>query len=191
MNQYGRDQRDYIKFRESDSRDDGKTGRFKGPNRYGEDFPRHDSYQDDQYFSQYDPTYEDENGIKHPYEHGGRRNRWSDDLRSDASRESHFGKGPKGYVRSPKRIKDEACDILMKDFALDASDIEVDVKDNILYLRGTVSSRKDKKRAEYLLEDISGISDVQNLLSVKIPKTDGWVPGLGKVSQEGDDHGKI
>lgn len=189
MNQYGRDQRDYIKFRESDSRDD-KFGRFKGPNRYGEDFPRHDSFQDDQYKSDYDPTYEDENGIKHPYEHGGRRNRWSDDLRSEASRENYFGKGPKGYSRSPERIKDEACDILMKDFALDASDIEVDVKDGVLYLHGTVASRRDKKRAEYLVEEISGVTDVQNTLMIKMPATDGWIPGIGKVS-EGDDHGKI
>jgi hypothetical protein len=199
--QFGRDQRDYIRFREVDSSDEGPRsqsekntdgsftnanrarGRFAGVNRFGEESIHHDSYQDDQYRSDYDPTYEDEFGMKHPYEHGGRQNRWSDDIRSEASHENHFGKGPKGYQRSDMRIKDEACEILTRDWELDASDIEVDVEDRCLILRGEVASRDDKRLAEALVEDISGIDDVQNQLKIK-KNVDGWIPGIGQVHEK-------
>ncbi len=193
MNQFGRDQRDFIRFRESDSFDEGfqrTDGSFtSGRNRFGEERIRHDSYQDDQYRPGYDPTYEDENGMKHPYEHGGSRNRWSDDIRSEASRENHFGKGPKGYQRSSERIREEANEILTRDFNLDASDIEVVVQGNILVLNGEVSSRSDKKHAESLVEDIAGIEDVHNHLIIRKNHVNGWIPGIGQIS-EGDQGGR-
>lgn len=207
MNQFGKDQRDRNsrRFRESDSYEEADTdgsfshhtfsgqnphrdyrpvGRFQGRNRFGEERIRHDSYQDDEFRDDYDPTYEDEYGMKHPYEHGGKSNRWSDDIRSEASRETHFGKGPKGYRRSPERIKDEACELLSRDFDLDASDIEVDFDDHVLILRGQVGTRHDKRRAESLVEDIPGVEDVQNLITVKKPGVEGWIPGLGNIENE-------
>ena len=59
--------RNYPRFRESDSFDDNsKTdGSFTNLNRFGEERPRHDHYQDDQYKRDYDPTYEDEYGMRH------------------------------------------------------------------------------------------------------------------------------
>lgn len=198
--QIGRNQRDYIRFRESDSpgkssddsaqetdgsftHADHRLGRFGGINRFGEQRIRHDSFQDDQYTNDYDPTYEDEYGKRRPYEHGGKRNSWSEDIRSEASRENHFGKGPKGYQRSEARIKEEACEILTRNHELDASEIEVELKDRCLYLKGEVASRGDKRLAEELVEDIAGIDDVQNQLTVK-KKIEGWIPGLGKVDKD-------
>lgn len=167
MNHFSRDQRDHIGFRESDSFDRRTTGRFPGRNRFGEERLLPDSYHEREY------------------------NRWSDDIRSEASHENYFGKGPKGYKRSDDRIKEEACEILTEDFALDASDIEIEVKDQIIYLRGQVASRKDKKRAEYLLEDLSGVRDIQNLLTVKDAGMDGWIPGIGAVKEtKGDQNGE-
>lgn len=187
--QFGRDQRDYIRFRESDSRDetdgsftDKKIGRFSGRNRFGEERPRHDSYQDDQFRNDYDPTYEDEYGMKHPYEHGGRYNRWSDDIRSEASGENHIGKGPKGYKRSEERIKDEACELLTRDWDLDASDIEVDFKEGCLILKGEVQSREDKRLAERIVENIAGVDDVTNQLKIH-KHVEGWIPGIGNVNE--------
>jgi hypothetical protein len=185
MNERGRDQRDYITFRESDSpgfsESDGTFTRAQREprlNRFGEERIRHDHYQDDQYRRDYDPTYEDEYGMRHPYEHGG-RNRWSDDIRSTASREGFFGKGPKGYRRSRERIYEEVCEALSHDSRLDASDIEVDVVDDCVFLKGEVSSRRDKRLAEDLVEDIAGVEDVQNQLRVK-KHIEGWIPGIGK-----------
>lgn len=203
MKHFGRDQRDYIRFKESDSYNrfrndddmgtDGsfthhpderdylnrkrELGRYPGTNRFGEERIRHDSFQDDF-------TFEDERGMKHPYEHGGPFNRWSDDIRSEASKENHSGKGPKGYSRSPQRIHDEACEILMMDFDLDASDIEVEVQGEALVLKGEVASRQEKRLAESLVENIRGIRDVHNQLKVKSTPVEGWVPGLGNIEEE-------
>lgn len=188
-NQIGRDQRDYIRFRESDSyeeKSDGSftgTGRHQGKNRFGEEKIAPDSYQKDQFSSDYDPTYEDEYGMKHPYEHGGKENRWSDDIRSEASRENHSGKGPKGYKRSPERIKDEACELLARDWELDASEIEVEVEDNCIILKGEVNTRSDKRLAEFLVENIAGVVDVYNQIKIKKPLA-GWIPGIGHVEEE-------
>jgi hypothetical protein len=204
-NYNGREQREFRRFRESDSFDgqedtdgsftnsnfhfdDKVLGRERGLNRFGEERPRHDHYQDDQFKKDYDPTYEDEYGMKHPYEHGGRYNRWSDDIRSEASRESHSGKGPKGYKRSPERIREEACEILARDWYLDASDIEVSVEDNRLVLNGEVRSRKDKRHAEAIVENISGIEDVLNQIKVN-HKVEGWIPGIGHVNEHVNDEG--
>jgi hypothetical protein len=159
-----------------------ETGRFPRTNRFGEDRVHYDSYQDDQFRRGYDPTYEDENGVRHPYEHGG-RNRWSDDVRSMASRENHAGKGPRGYRRSEERVKDEACEILARDFFLDASEIEVELKDQVLTLKGEVGSREDKRRAEDLVAEIPGVADVQNQLRVKATPAEGWIPGLGNIDE--------
>lgn len=62
--QYGRDQREYIRFRDAEL------------NRFGEMKIKHDHCQDDQFKKDYDPTYEDELGMKHPYEHEGEKNIW-------------------------------------------------------------------------------------------------------------------
>lgn len=191
-----RSPREFFRFRESDSYDDvdDTDGSFTNShfrfndrdkrrlNRFGEERPRHDHYQDDQFSRDYDPTYEDEYGMRHPYEHGGRLNRWSDDIRSEASRETHFGKGPKGYKRSPERIQEEACELLARDWYLDATDIEVSVEDNCLVLKGEVHSRKDKRHAEALVENISGIDDVINQIKIK-KNVEGWIPGIGHVNE--------
>ena len=162
---------------------DDKRGRFSGLNRYGEQRVHHDSFQDDQFRNDYDPTYEDEYGMKHPYEHGGELNRWSDDIRSEASRESHFGKGPKGYQRSDARILEDACEILLDSPEIDATEIEVKVNDRVITLEGEVVSRRDKRLAEELIENVTGVLDVQNRLKVK-HQVDGWIPGLGYAGRD-------
>jgi osmotically-inducible protein OsmY len=50
---------------------------------------------------------------------------------------------------------------------LDASDIEVEVSGSEVTLSGEVGSRSDKRRAEDIAEDISGVSQVQNNLRVR------------------------
>lgn len=79
----------------------------------------------------------------------------------------HRGKGPKNYTRSSHRIKDDAAERLMEDSLVDASNIEIHVKDNGLVLSGTVNSLFEKHRAEELVENVSGIKEVQNNLRVK------------------------
>lgn len=78
----------------------------------------------------------------------------------------HRGRGPKGYRRSDERISEDVHDRLTDDPWLDATDIEVTVKDGEVTLSGQVDNREAKHRAERLVEDLSGVRHVQNNLRV-------------------------
>jgi osmotically-inducible protein OsmY len=82
-------------------------------------------------------------------------------------REDHRGKGPAGYTRSTERILEDANERLMHDSSLDASKITVSCQDGEITLDGTVDSRASKRRAEDIVEDISGVKHVQNNLRVQ------------------------
>lgn len=79
----------------------------------------------------------------------------------------HRGRGPRGYRRSDDRIKEEVCDCLTDDDRLDATNIEINVKDGEVTLSGFVTNREDKRWAETLAERISGVKEVQNSLRVQ------------------------
>jgi hypothetical protein len=76
------------------------------------------------------------------------------------------GRGPKGYRRSDERIREDACERLTDDDWIDASNIEVNVKDCEVTLTGFVTSREAKRRAEDIVEHLSGVKDVHNRLRV-------------------------
>jgi hypothetical protein len=83
-------------------------------------------------------------------------------------RERSFrGRGPKGYVRSDDRIREDICDRLTEDPTLDAAGIEIRVSGGDVTLSGTVDSREDKRRAEDDAEFVAGVKNVQNLLRVE------------------------
>ncbi len=102
-------------------------------------------------------------------EHARRRREW-DERRDEThaiEQGEHRGKGPKGYRRSDARMAEDISDRLTDDRYVDASDIEVSVKDGEATLSGTVTRREDKRRAEDLAEAVSGVSHVQNNLRVR------------------------
>ncbi|HYH14914.1 MAG TPA: BON domain-containing protein [Flavisolibacter sp.] len=76
------------------------------------------------------------------------------------------GKGPRGYSRSAERIREEVCDRLAEDSWLDASDIEVQIQGDEVVLSGSVHSREDKRRAEDLVESVSGVRNVENRIRI-------------------------
>jgi hypothetical protein len=79
----------------------------------------------------------------------------------------HFqGKGPKNYRRSDERIKDDINDALTDDRFLDATNIEVEVKDGEVILAGGVENRRAKRRAEDLAEAVTGVKHLENRLRV-------------------------
>jgi osmotically-inducible protein OsmY len=77
-----------------------------------------------------------------------------------------YGKGPKGYRRADERIQEEVCEALTQNADVDASNIEVEVKDGVVTLSGTVDSRKTKVLAEGCIERLPGVKDVLNLLKI-------------------------
>jgi len=113
--------------------------------------------------------------------HRGFWDRASDEVASwfgddDAARrreQDHRGHGPKDYVRSNERIRDDANDKLTDDWRVDASNITVSVKDGEVTLNGSVTSREAKRRAEDVVDDISGVKHVQNNLRVQTASASG------------------
>jgi Flp pilus assembly secretin CpaC len=79
----------------------------------------------------------------------------------------HRGRGPKNYQRSDERIREDVNDRLTDNSFIDAANIEVEVSGREVILTGTVNSRYEKRLAEDIAEDVSGVSDVENRLKVK------------------------
>jgi osmotically-inducible protein OsmY len=97
------------------------------------------------------------------YEHGYRAFR---EGQWPTERESHAGRGPRGYQRTDQRVWEDVCDRLTDDPRVDASDIEVRVENGEVTLEGSVRSREEKRRAEDAIERITGVRDVHNHLHV-------------------------
>lgn len=77
------------------------------------------------------------------------------------------GRGPKGYQRSRERILDDVCQRLADHPEIDASEIEVDVQGDVVFLRGQIHDRGQKRMAEDVAEEVSGVRDVRNELDVE------------------------
>lgn len=78
----------------------------------------------------------------------------------------YFGYGPKNYKRKDERIYEDVCELLMRHRAIDASHIAVSVHEGVVNLSGKVASRRMKKLAERILEDLPGVSDIENELVI-------------------------
>src|SRR5262245_43070056 len=80
--------------------------------------------------------------------------------RLDERRRGNAGRGPRGYRRSDERIREDVNDRLTDDWYIDASDIEVSVNNGMIILTGRVNGREEKRRAEDIIESVSGVTDV-------------------------------
>ena len=78
-----------------------------------------------------------------------------------------LGFGPKNYRRSDESIREDVCNILFKNQYIDASDIEVNVEHGVVFLSGEVNLRSAKIAAERVLDDVFGVEDIQNCLTIK------------------------
>jgi hypothetical protein len=76
------------------------------------------------------------------------------------------GRGPKNYIRSDERIREDISERLSDDDHLDASEIEVQVSQGVVTLTGTVEERWEKHRAEDIAGNCSGVRDVLNQIRV-------------------------
>jgi osmotically-inducible protein OsmY len=79
----------------------------------------------------------------------------------------HYGRGPKGYQRSNERIQEDLCERMTHHGHLNAEDIEIDVNNGQIILKGTVDSRQAKRLAEDIAESVTGVSQVINQLQIK------------------------
>jgi hypothetical protein len=98
------------------------------------------------------------------------RERYDEPREGRARRESHAGRGPKNYRRPDASIADDVNERLTRDPRVDASDIDVGVKDGVVTLTGKVRDRRMKYLAEDIAEAVSGVADVTNQLRVNSNK---------------------
>jgi hypothetical protein len=96
-------------------------------------------------------------------EFGGAYRRMSESFRQGP----HTGRGPRGYRRSDDRIREDVSEELAQHGWIDASDVEVEVKDGEVTLKGTVDDRSQKRMAEDVAERITGVKDVHNELRIR------------------------
>jgi len=113
---------------------------------------------------------------------------WFGDEDAARRREAdHRGRGPKDYVRSDDRIRDDVNDRLTEDWRVDASNITVTVENGEVTLNGTVSERAHKRRAEDIADDISGVKHVQN--NLRVAATTGEYDGNWALNQRSTAEG--
>ncbi len=140
-------------------------GDYAGRRRYGDD--------------------EREPGREPPRGYGIFRERLGDDRSSiyggigtdQAPRGGHYGKGPKNYVRSDERIREDLSERLSDDDLIDASDVSIDVDGGIVRLHGRVAERWMKHRIEDLAVGCHGVKDVVNELRVGTSPAGGAAAG--------------
>jgi hypothetical protein len=88
------------------------------------------------------------------------------DYQANALKADHRGKGPRNYKRSDERIQELVCDLLCDCPDLDASSIDVSVKDSEVILSGEVNEKYEKRLAEDLAENVVAVSNVENRIRV-------------------------
>jgi hypothetical protein len=90
---------------------------------------------------------------------------WSDRGRPDRGG-PYRGRGPRNYRRSDARIVEDVSDRLMMEPEIDATDMEVQVKDGTVSLTGAVPTRFEKRLSEFVAESVPGVRDVDNKLEI-------------------------
>jgi osmotically-inducible protein OsmY len=79
---------------------------------------------------------------------------------------SFLGKGPMGF-NPDNRLWEEVCLNLTFNPLVDATEIEVQVKNGTVLLSGVVLNWEMKKMAERSLENIMGVVDIKNNLRIR------------------------
>jgi hypothetical protein len=98
----------------------------------------------------------------------------------------HRGRGPSGYTRSDERIREDINDRLTDYDYIDASNINVEVQGGEVVLTGTVESRYEKRLAEDIAEDCSGVKNVENRLRISGSQNTSSAYGQGTSSYSAD-----
>lgn len=82
-------------------------------------------------------------------------------------RKSYRGVGPRGYRRPDSSILDEVCERITRHGFVDGSEIDVQVHHGEVILSGMVENRAMKRLVEDIIEDISGVIDIHNRLTLR------------------------
>ena len=75
-------------------------------------------------------------------------------------------RGPKGLTLSDEQIREEVCELLIRDSQIDATEIDVEVREGSVFLKGQVDSRQTKRLAELTIENLPGVNSIINQLKL-------------------------
>jgi hypothetical protein len=78
-----------------------------------------------------------------------------------------YGRGPKNWKISDEKLREKVCEVLLHSHEVDASEIEVSVKDRVVNLQGHISSKGMRRVAEDLVGSIPGVEDVFTQLKIQ------------------------
>lgn len=85
-------------------------------------------------------------------------------------------------MRSDERIREEACECLTDHPEINPRKMEVHVSQGIVTLEGVVEDRQTKRAIEDLIDDVCGVKDIHNHLTLE-KHVEGWVSRLDEVSE--------
>jgi hypothetical protein len=77
------------------------------------------------------------------------------------------GRGPKNYRRRDEAILEEICERLTQHAQIDGREIQVEVEEGEVTLKGEVQDRRMKRMVEANVDRITGVIDVHNRLRVR------------------------
>lgn len=80
--------------------------------------------------------------------------------------DSYYGKGPKNWHISDEKLKEKVSEILLHSHEVDPSELEIEVKDKVVTLKGYISSKGMRDVAEDLILSIPGVEDVFSQLKI-------------------------
>jgi len=106
-----------------------------------------------------------------------------------ATLQSNRGRGPKNFTRSDERITEDINEKLSDDDLLDATGLNVEVKQGVVTLTGTVEQRWMKHMAEDIAERCSGVKDVENNIRVSRMEQSGFA-GRSSYGQTSATYGR-
>ena len=86
----------------------------------------------------------------------------------------YVGRGPQGYKRSDERIAEDVNECLTRHGRIDATQIQVSVREGEVTLAGSVNSREEKRLAEDAVEACYGVKEVHNQLRVNRGEQSEW-----------------
>lgn len=79
---------------------------------------------------------------------------------------SFKGKGPRGFDISDQKIYENVCEALASSMELDASDIDVEVMDSTVTLKGSVEDENRCHLSQLLVQEVAGVTEVVNELKI-------------------------
>lgn len=99
-------------------------------------------------------------------ENHGRQKMRTREHKDHATYDLSLGSGPHGYRRTDDMIKSDVREILYRHSEIDASLIEVIVKNSAVTLKGTVEDETQKSLAESAVKSLAGVENIYNELFI-------------------------